>query len=42
MEGEVLSVGDDDVVQKMDIHQFAGSFDAPGQLFVGTTGRQVA
>jgi len=42
LEGIVLSVSDDDVVQKVDVQQFAGPLDASGQILVGMTGRQVA
>ena len=38
MVGVVLSVGDDDVVEEVDTHQFTGPFDALGQIVVGLAG----
>jgi hypothetical protein len=37
-----LSVGDDDVVEEMDAHDFACSFDALGQLVVSLAGFETA
>ena len=42
LEGEVLSVSHDNMVQKVDIHQFAGPFDSSCQVFVGMTGGEIA
>ena len=42
LEGEVLSVSHDNVVQKVDIHQLAGPFDSSRQVIVGMTGGEVA
>ena len=41
MEGVILSVGHDDVVHKVYAHELAGTLDALGEFFVGTTGRKV-
>ena len=38
----VLAVGDDDVIQEVDVHQFTGSVDALRQLVVGMTGGEIA
>ena len=40
--GEILSVGDDDVIQKVNAHQLAGSFDAFCQFVIIFAGRKVA
>ena len=42
MEGIVLAISHDDVIQKVDIHQFAGPFDALCQFFVDMAGGEVA
>ena len=42
LEGEVLSVSHDNVVQKVEIHQLAGPFDSSRQIIVGMTGGEVA
>ena len=38
----VLAVGDDDVIQEVDVHQFTGPADALRQLVVRLAGREVA
>jgi hypothetical protein len=38
----VLSVGDDDMVEEVDAHQFAGPLDVFGQMVILTAGREVA
>ena len=40
--GEVLPVGDDDVIQKVNAHQLAGSFDAFCQVIIIFAGRKIA
>ena len=40
--GEVVAVGDDDVVHEVDAHQLAGALDALGQLVVPPAGREAA
>ena len=42
LEGEVLSVSHDNMVQKVDIHQFAGPFDSSCQVFVGMAWGEIA
>ena len=38
----VLAVGDDDVVHKVDVHQFAGPLNAACQLIIGMAGGEAA
>ena len=40
--GIILSVGDDDMVEEVDAHQFAGPLDVFGQMVILTAGREVA
>ena len=42
VEGKVLAVSDDDMIKKVDVHQFAGPLDALRQLFVDMTGGEIA
>ena len=42
MVGVVEAVGDDDVVHKVDVHQFAGPLDAACQLIIGMAGGEAA
>lgn len=41
-EGVILPIGDDDVVQEMDVHHFAGAVQAPCQYLIGLTGGEIA
>ena len=36
--GVIVPVGDDDMVEEVDAHQFAGPFDVFGQMVVLTAG----
>ena len=38
----VGTIGDDDVVEEADAHQFAGILDRVGEVVVHTTGRKIA
>jgi hypothetical protein len=40
--GIILSVSDDDMVEEVDAHQFAGPLDVFGQMVILTAGREVA
>ena len=42
MVGIILSVGDDDMVEEVDVHQFTGSVKTLGQLIILSAGREVA
>ena len=42
LEGEVLSVSHNNMVQKEDIHQLAGPFDSSRQVIVGMAWGEIA
>ena len=42
VEGIVLPVSHDDMIQEVDVHHLAGPFDALRQLFVDMAGGEVA
>ena len=42
MEGVILPIGDDDVVEEVDVHHFAGTVEAPCQHLVGFAGGEIA
>jgi len=39
---EIGTIGDDDVVEEVDVHHFAGTTEAPCQHIIGLTGGEIA